>query len=354
MAAQLPGSVDSPTSSSQTQPLEREYLTTLQEASRALFSQAPQASGLRNQAKLSLTSSTLGSDGRPSPLTALQQQQQNEAFPEQYLAPVQGRGLDLSRSTLGQTERDALVDAVLKYQELLVRLGHAQEAQAISSSLVAARRAQRRLSFRPSSLVAPLDDSATGLDILLKDGFLAFLQRLTPHLPPVPQQVVKFKNVSYTSQIRRTTKGYATVGSKLVDCFAPCMKEKAPIEMFHILDDCTGYLMPGTLTLVLGPPGCGKSSFHQVLAGRAWTDKTTKLTGEVTYNHQPVAETQYRRLATYIGQTDKHLPTLTVRETCDFARDCTTDTLVTDESHRQYLFQVGGAVGEALENRGYP
>ena len=48
-------------------------------------------------------------------------------------------------------------------------------------------------------------------------------------------QVVKFKNVSYTARIRRTVKGYATVGSKLVDCFAPCIKEKAPIEDFNIL-----------------------------------------------------------------------------------------------------------------------
>lgn len=46
-----------------------------------------------------------------------------------------------------QTERETLVDAVLKYQELLVRLGHEQEAQAISASLVAARRAQRRLRY---------------------------------------------------------------------------------------------------------------------------------------------------------------------------------------------------------------
>ena len=49
------------------------------------------------------------------------------------------------RLLLQQAERDTLVEAVLQYQELLVRLGHEQEARAISASLGAARRVQRRL-----------------------------------------------------------------------------------------------------------------------------------------------------------------------------------------------------------------
>jgi hypothetical protein len=54
-------------------------------------------------------------------------------------------------SLVQQTEREALIEAILRYQELLVRLGHGPEAQAISSSLVAARRVQRRL--RSASLL---------------------------------------------------------------------------------------------------------------------------------------------------------------------------------------------------------
>ena len=101
MAAQLPGSVDTLPSSSDSPALEKEYLSTLREASRTLFAQTPQASGLRNQARLQLTSSTLGSDGRPSPLTVVQQQQQDAAFPGQQNGTGQERALDLSRSTLG-------------------------------------------------------------------------------------------------------------------------------------------------------------------------------------------------------------------------------------------------------------
>lgn len=41
------------------------------------------------------------------------------------------------------------------------------------------------------------------------------------------------------------------------------------------------------------------------------------------YNHKTLNEIQVRRLAAYIAQTDRHLPILTVRETCEFANACT-------------------------------
>lgn len=67
----------------------------------------------------------------------------------------------------------------------------------------------------------------------------------------------------------------------------------------------------------------GKSSLHKALGGRLYVDKNTTLQGSVTYNHNPLDKIQVRRLAAYIAQTDRHLPSLTVRETCDFANACT-------------------------------
>lgn len=69
--------------------------------------------------------------------------------------------------------------------------------------------------------------------------------------------------------------------------------------------------------------GTGKSSLHKALAGRLFCDKTTNLTGTVTYNGKSVDKIQVRRIAAFIAQTDRHLPTLTVRETCEFANSCT-------------------------------
>lgn len=80
--------------------------------------------------------------------------------------------------------------------------------------------------------------------------------------------------------------------------------------------------------------GTGKSSLHKALAGRLLVDKTTNLTGSVTYNGKNVDEIQVRRIAAFIAQTDRHLPTLTVRETCEFANSCT--------SHFGKGQQIGG------------
>ncbi|KAG0601370.1 hypothetical protein M758_11G105200 [Ceratodon purpureus] len=136
-------------------------------------------------------------------------------------------------------------------------------------------------------------------------------------------QVVKFKGLTYGAELRHAKQGFETVGSTLAKCFLACCAERQGMQHFKILDNCSGYLMPGTLTLVCGPPGCGKSSLHKALAGRLHVDKNTTLQGSVKYNHKSIDRIQVRRLAAYIAQTDRHLPLLTVRETCEFANACT-------------------------------
>ena len=39
-------------------------------------------------------------------------------------------------------------------------------------------------------------------------------------------------------------------------------------QHFRILDDMSGVLRPGRITLLLGPPGAGKSTMLNALAGR--------------------------------------------------------------------------------------
>lgn len=72
-------------------------------------------------------------------------------------------------------------------------------------------------------------------------------------------QAVKFKGVTYGAELRGAKQGFETVGSTLMKCLFPCGAEKQGMQEFKVLDNCSGYLMPGTLTLVCGPPGCGKS-----------------------------------------------------------------------------------------------
>jgi len=163
----------------------------------------------------------------------------------------------------------------------------------------------------------------TGIEHLLKDGLLAFLLKFKKYMPQYPPQVVKFDKVNFSAQVLGAEQGYETVGSKCFKCLLPCFSKRQGIQKFMVLENCSGYLMPGTMTLVCGPPGCGKSSFHKALAGRLFIDDTTTLNGTVSYNGKDISDIQVRRIAAFIAQSDRHLPTLTVRETCAFANTCT-------------------------------
>ena len=75
------------------------------------------------------------------------------------------------------------------------------------------------------------------------------------------------------------------------------------------------------MTLLLAPPGAGKTSFLKALTGRL---PASKLEGSLTYSGKSAAELQAAGiqlplLASYVEQLDVHLPYLTVRETAQFA-----------------------------------
>ena len=61
---------------------------------------------------------------------------------------------------------------------------------------------------------------------------------------------------------------------------------------------------------------------HNVIAGRPSRPGST-LAGTVTYNGKNVRDIRYQRLAAVGNPVDVHHPALTVRETLEFARNCT-------------------------------
>ncbi|EFN53196.1 hypothetical protein CHLNCDRAFT_36538 [Chlorella variabilis] len=88
----------------------------------------------------------------------------------------------------------------------------------------------------------------------------------------------------------------------------------------HILDGISSVLKPGRLTLLLGPPDSGKSTFMKALSGQLKRDKGRKL----TYNGLSFGEFVVERSAAYINQDDIHFGELTVTETLSFAALCQT------------------------------
>ncbi|XP_039026087.1 pleiotropic drug resistance protein 1-like isoform X2 [Hibiscus syriacus] len=87
-----------------------------------------------------------------------------------------------------------------------------------------------------------------------------------------------------------------------------------------ILNDVSGIIKPGRMTLLLGPPSSGKTTLLLALAGKL--DPALKFSGTVTYNGHGIDEFVPQRTAAYISQHDLHIGEMTVRETLAFSARC--------------------------------
>ncbi|KAG8480809.1 hypothetical protein CXB51_025543 [Gossypium anomalum] len=136
----------------------------------------------------------------------------------------------------------------------------------------------------------------------------------------LPSVEVRYKNLSVQAECQlvhgkplptlwNATKGVFSGISNLLGS-----KQEAKIS---ILKDVNGIIKPGRMTLLLGPPGCGKTTFLLALAGKL--SQTLEVSGEITYNGYGLDEFNPRKTSTYVSQYDLHTPEMTVRETLDFS-----------------------------------
>jgi ABC-type multidrug transport system ATPase subunit/ABC-type multidrug transport system permease subunit len=141
---------------------------------------------------------------------------------------------------------------------------------------------------------------------------------------------VRFDDLNYTVQKQATRAGTLTVGAQCLKlwswpfaCLLRRNQQQQRVEI-KVLKNLRGVLLPGRLTLLLGPPGSGKSTFLKALSGRVERTRTSVLKGRVTYNGDTAESHRFSlpKVVAFVSQEDCHAPTMTVQETVQFAYDC--------------------------------
>ena len=189
-------------------------------------------------------------------------------------------------------------------------------------------------------------DRAFGIDVVFKDLTVTQDARDAPPLHPSPpaHAHAHAHDANATAPdptSPRSTAATATTPNIARSAFAEgcascvaiqrsCCRPRAsskpacagPTATVQHLKPATGVLKSGTLTLVLGPPHAGKTQLLKALSGKLRSVGHVHVGGQVWYNGRPASDVNPRLFAAMVAETDVHIPTLTVRETLEFAYAC--------------------------------
>ncbi|KAL2653873.1 hypothetical protein R1flu_022001 [Riccia fluitans] len=153
-----------------------------------------------------------------------------------------------------------------------------------------------------------------------------FLKQMRSRLDKVglelPRTEVRYENYSVEAEAHMDGRALPTLPNALINTIQSAL-ESVRISVskktkMPILRQVSGIIKPGRLTLLLGPPGSGKTTFLCALSGRL-DHSGLKASGKITYNGLEMSEFVPQRTAAYVSQHDLHVPEMTVRETFEYS-----------------------------------
>jgi ABC-type multidrug transport system ATPase subunit len=87
-----------------------------------------------------------------------------------------------------------------------------------------------------------------------------------------------------------------------------------------ILENITGFALPGEVLAIMGPSGCGKTTLLNAIASRQLpSDKNHIIKRDVKANNVPLNQSNFGKIGAYIMQEDILMDYLTPRESLYFA-----------------------------------
>ncbi|KAB1199713.1 Pleiotropic drug resistance protein 2 [Morella rubra] len=140
----------------------------------------------------------------------------------------------------------------------------------------------------------------------------------------IPKIEVRFQQLSVEGDAYVGTRALPTLLNSTMNTIegAIAMIGLSPSKkrVVNILKVVSGIVRPSRMTLLLGPPASGKTTFLKALAGKL--DDDLRVAGKVTYCGHEFKEFVPQRTCAYISQHDLHYGEMTVRETMDFSGRC--------------------------------
>ncbi|CAI9755629.1 unnamed protein product [Fraxinus pennsylvanica] len=139
-----------------------------------------------------------------------------------------------------------------------------------------------------------------------------------------PKVEVRFQNLKVDALVHVGSRALPTIPNFVFDMTETFLRQLRIFpgrrKNLSILNNISGIIRPSRLTLLLGPPSSGKTTFLLALANRL--SPCLQMSGNITYNGHNLKEFTPQRTSAYVSQQDWHVAEMTVREVLEFSGSC--------------------------------